>query len=86
MLELSFFASVAIALIFRQSVDIAEHPVVQEYLKIYRGVHNFKDTISRLLEDKGMDSLSPFLPLSPSHQWFGKICCYATFFLGLCFP
>ena len=56
---------------FRQSVNLAEHPVVQEYLKTYRGVHNFKDAISRLLEDKGM-CLSVCLSVSPVVQEYLK--------------
>ena len=46
-------------------VCVSVPPVVQEYLKTYRGVHNFKDAISRLLEDKGLSvCLSVCLSLS----------------------
>ena len=41
-----------------------EQPVVQEYLKPYRGLHNFKDAISKLLEGNGKSVMSLSVCLS----------------------
>lgn len=30
-----------------------EHPVVQEYLRAYEGIMNFKDNLARCFEEKG---------------------------------
>ncbi|CAH1790321.1 unnamed protein product [Owenia fusiformis] len=45
----------------RKSLSIAEHPVVNEYIKTYDVVINFKDTLSKLFLDKDMMSLAEIL-------------------------
>jgi len=40
-------------MISRKSTNLSEHPLVQEYLRVYTGVHNFKEAMSRVLMDKG---------------------------------
>ncbi|XP_077997030.1 uncharacterized protein LOC144450307 isoform X2 [Glandiceps talaboti] len=40
----------------RKSVSIAEHPVVQEYLKTYQSVINFKEELVKLLQEKELMS------------------------------
>ncbi|KAJ8311754.1 hypothetical protein KUTeg_011109 [Tegillarca granosa] len=38
----------------RQSLAIADHPAVLEYLKIYDGLVNFRDALSKIMVDKEM--------------------------------
>ncbi|XP_053387320.1 uncharacterized protein LOC123542904 [Mercenaria mercenaria] len=45
----------------RKSTNLAEHPVVNEYLRAYTGIHNFKEAMSRVLVDKDQMSASQIL-------------------------
>ncbi|KAL4216430.1 hypothetical protein ACF0H5_024155 [Mactra antiquata] len=50
-----------ISLASRKSTKLGEHPVVQEYLRAYTGIHNFKEAMSRVLIDKEQMSASQIL-------------------------
>ena len=38
---------------FRKQIPMSEHPVVQEYLKSYDHVVNFKDNLGKMFTDRG---------------------------------
>ncbi|XP_052240245.1 myosin-11-like [Dreissena polymorpha] len=50
-----------ISMASRKSTNLADHPLVQEYLRAYTGIHNFKEAMSRVLIDKDQMSASQLL-------------------------
>ncbi len=41
---------------FRKGLPMADHPIVEEYLRTYDAIIQFKDTLTRVFVDKGQDS------------------------------
>ena len=39
---------------FRKGISMSEHPVVQEYLRAYNNVLDFKNRLTQVLMDKGI--------------------------------
>lgn len=54
-------ASRKISMASRKSTNLVDHPVVQEFLRAYTGIHNFKEAMSRVLVDKDQMSASQIL-------------------------
>ncbi|XP_052786896.1 myosin-10-like isoform X9 [Mya arenaria] len=50
-----------VSLASRKSTNLSEHPLVQEYMRVYAGIHNFKEAMSRVLMDKDQMSASQLI-------------------------
>ena len=42
-----------VVVFFRKGIPMADHPIVEEYLKAYNTIVQFKETLARVFVDKG---------------------------------